>query len=35
MRRAGEEPPKSVFFDKNNRYQVKNIRKERVLKDII
>ncbi len=31
-RRAGEEPPGLVSLDKNDRYQVENIRKERVLK---
>ncbi len=35
MRRAGEEPPKFIFFDKDDRYQVESIRKERVLKSKI
>ncbi len=35
MRRVGEEPPRSIFFNKNNRYQVESIRKERVLKNKI
>ncbi len=32
MRRAGEEPPKPISLNKDDRYQVENIRKERVLK---
>ncbi len=32
MRRAGEESPRLVFFDEDDRYQVESIRKERVLK---
>jgi len=35
MRRVGEEPSKLVFFNKNDRYQVESIRKERILKDKI
>ncbi len=33
IRRASEEPSKSISLNKNNRYQVKSIRKERILKD--
>ncbi len=33
IRRTDEEPPKPISLNKNNRYQVENIRKERVLKD--
>ncbi len=33
IRRAGEEPPKLISLNKNNRYQVKRIRKKRVLKN--
>src|SRR6266498_2973028 len=33
IRRAGEEPPKPVSLNKNDRYQVESIRKERILKD--
>ncbi len=33
MRRVGEESSGLVFFNKDDRYQVENIRKERVLKD--
>ncbi len=32
MRRVGEKPPGLIFFNKNNGYQVENIRKERVSK---
>ncbi len=32
-RRAGEESPGLVSLNKNNRYQVENIRKERILKN--
>ncbi len=35
MRRADEKPPKPISFNKNDRYQVENIRKERILKDKI
>ncbi len=35
MRRAGEEPPGPIFFNKDDRYQIESIRKERVLKDKI
>ncbi len=35
MRRADEEPSELVFFNKNDRYQVENIRKKRVLKSKI
>ena len=35
MRRAGEEPPELISFNKNDRYQVESIRKERILKDKI
>ncbi len=33
MRRIGEESFKLVSLNKNDRYQIENIRKERVLKD--
>ena len=33
MRRAGEKPLGPVSLNKNDRYQVESIRKERVLKD--
>ena len=33
MRKVGEEPPRLVYFNKDNRYQVESIRKERALKD--
>ena len=33
MRRAGEEPSGSISLDKDDRYQMESIRKERVLKD--
>ena len=32
MRRVDEEPSGLVFLNKNDRYQVESIRKERVLK---
>jgi len=32
MRRAGEESPRLVSFDEDDRYQVESIRKERILK---
>ncbi len=32
MRRIGEEPFELIFFNKDDRYQVESIRKERVLK---
>ena len=33
MRRTNEEPPKPISLNKDDRYQVENIRKERILKD--
>ncbi len=33
MRKAGEKPPKLISLNKNDRYQIENIRKKRVLKD--
>jgi len=33
IRRTGEEPPRLIFFNKNNKYQVESIRKERILKN--
>ena len=35
MRRAGEEPPGFIFFNKDNRYLVESIRIERILKSKI
>ena len=35
MRRAGEKPPEPISLNKNNKYQIESIRKERVLKDKI
>ncbi len=35
IRKAGEEPPKLISFNKNNRYQVESIRKERISKNKI
>src|SRR6266536_3093224 len=35
IRKAGEEPPGLISLNKNNRYQVESIRKERILKNII
>ncbi len=35
MRRVGEEPPGPVFFDEDDKYLIKNIRKERILKSKI
>ncbi len=32
MRRAGEESPGLISLNKNDRYQVESIRKERILK---
>ncbi len=33
IRRADEKPPEPVSLNKNNRYQIKSIRKERILKN--
>ncbi len=35
MRRAGEKPPGPVSLNKDNKYQMESIRKERVLKSKI
>ena len=35
IRKAGEEPPKLISFNKNNRYQGESIRKERISKNKI
>ena len=32
MRRAGEESPRLISLNKNDRYQMESIRKERILK---
>ena len=33
IRRTDEEPPRPVSLNKNNKYQIKSIRKERILKN--
>src|SRR6266498_4267165 len=33
IRRVDEEPPRLISFNKDDRYQVESIRKERILKD--